>query len=234
MLLVYSSTVGTLVEWFSWLYAGGGMWPEQTSSECWGFGMPYHTRRTLVIRSYITYFLSRRKPAGGFIPRSRYTLSRTWGLNGGVVWRENINTYLFALKFCIHTIYTTKSRYLQLQTTRTSASRLVEGEFGQSVSARVLVITAASRNLSAKAIGSWTQNKMLNARSLVYYKTTNKVQIVNKCISNRFSKVLDHGKQDRSHTWWGAREPKNANCRGGVSHNIKASHSHVLGLPGTR
>ena len=109
------------------------MYPEQTSCGYRKLTVSYYTRKPHLIMSDITYLLSRRKPAGGFIPYSRYTLSRTRGLDRRVVWRENTNTYLFALKICACAFYTNNSKYLQLQATRTGASCPVEGEFGRSV-----------------------------------------------------------------------------------------------------
>jgi hypothetical protein len=78
----------------------------------------------------MTYLLRRTKPAGNPLPRSRYALSRTRGLDRGAVRQIITNTDLFVLKFGAHLIYMYTSLYLQSQTIRTCISCPVEDEFG--------------------------------------------------------------------------------------------------------
>lgn len=64
-----------------------------TKSEGFGYrelNLSYYTIKPCAITSCVTYLLSRTKPAGSLISRSRYTLSRTRIQNRGVV--KNIKT----------------------------------------------------------------------------------------------------------------------------------------------
>jgi hypothetical protein len=85
---------------------------------------------TRVITSSVTYLLSRTKPAGHLLPRSLYALSRTPGLDRGVVRWININTGLFIPIFCMHCVYIYTSPYLQLQVTQSYIPCPVESGTG--------------------------------------------------------------------------------------------------------
>jgi hypothetical protein len=104
--------------------------PKWMSSGHREFHVSCYITETRIITSNITYLLSRTKPAGHPLPHSLYALSRTRGLDRGVVRRIDINTDLFILNFCICRVYTYTSLYLQLQVTRTYISWPVESRTG--------------------------------------------------------------------------------------------------------
>src|SRR5258705_13961900 len=76
----------------------------------------------------MTYLLSRTKPAGGPILRSRYTHLTTRGLDRGMVCEISVNTGLFSLRFGTHAIYIYINRFLHLQTNRACIACPVESE----------------------------------------------------------------------------------------------------------
>ena len=63
----------------------------------------------------MTYLLSRIKPAGDPLAYSRYTLSKTRGVDGRVVRVINTNTDLFVLNSGKYIIYIYINNYLQSQ-----------------------------------------------------------------------------------------------------------------------
>jgi hypothetical protein len=101
------------------------------SSGRWEFHVSYYIIKTRVITSNTTYLSGRTKPAGRPLPRSRYALSRTRGLDRGAAGRIVIYTDLFGLNFYIHFIHSYIRLRLQLQTTRTCMACPVKGEFGE-------------------------------------------------------------------------------------------------------
>jgi hypothetical protein len=152
---------------------------ERTSSGCWEFSTSYYTVKLCVITSDITYLLGRTKPAGSPLPCSQYALSRTQGLNRGVVKRIDINTNVFVPNFRTHFIYIYTSIYLQLQPTWTCTLCPVSGEFGGQHP--TIEPPGFSRSLpqlailGAKMIGMWTQHKNSFIRLFTYSMTTNNV-----------------------------------------------------------
>jgi hypothetical protein len=95
------------------------------------FYVSHYIIKTRVITSNTTYLMGRTKPAGRPLPRSRYALSKTRGLDRRVAGRIITNINLFGLNFYTHFIYTYTNLYLQLQTTRTCVVCPVKGEFGE-------------------------------------------------------------------------------------------------------
>ena len=61
-------------------------------------------------------------------PRSRYTHLTTRGLGRGMVCEISVNTGLFSLEFCTHTIYIYINRSLHLQTNRACIACPVESD----------------------------------------------------------------------------------------------------------
>jgi hypothetical protein len=104
---------------------------EQVNSRCHGLYMLYYNVKTRVITSHTIYLLIRIKPAGDPLLWSRYSLSRTQGVDRWVGREISTNTDLFILNFCTHIIYIYTSKIPQFQASQRCIWCLVASESGE-------------------------------------------------------------------------------------------------------